>query len=364
MVHDRNFRFGLSDDSKDRGVCPKCHRRDFTPYKDYETNQLIDKELCGNEYYNSQNKYSNHTNTYNNNSNKNRNYSDRSFGNSLQNNPNFSPNKRNYGIYGGDNRVLNNNPNKLDLEALIERLYDCDYIPNDYIKSKGIDSLEMCSLGNYLLSKKIDREDIIEMYKDMYMRSNTFEQTIYYLTDSTHRIRSAKIMNYDKDGHRIRYSSENKDNSTFIADAFWLHKQYEKELKEVNSRYHFNYKGLPFGLENLLKTIENYGVKETVVWLFEAEKSASIMHLLYKKRYPHLAMIGLGGKGNLSTRMLVSLKELGINSLIAFPDKGCLMDWRENAQKIYYELGMSILVSDKIETSTLEDGKDIIDFVL
>lgn len=385
MVHNHNFRFGLSDDKNDRGECPKCHRKDFTPYKDYKTNQLVDKQECGkcshvgleseghcnyhlppkeyfkkypekrqyffgNEQDNYQNKYSNHQNY-------------------------FSNRKNNYFNYRNnfynDRNTFCNNSYKVDLEVLMERFNKCDYIPNDYLHTSASDSLELCSLGKYLLSKNIDREDIVEMYKDMYIRSNYFSQTLYYLTDSTHKVRSAKIMDYDSEGHRIHYGKENKPTNTdnqqsniFRADASWLHKKYEKEIKEVNKDFSFKFVNTVFGYENLLQTIKCYGVKQTVVWAFEAEKTASIIHLLYKRKYPHLAMIGLGGEGNLSTNMLLGLKELEINSVLAFPDKGCLMDWKEKSEKISNYLGIEILVSDKVETSRLKSGADLVDFVL
>ncbi len=434
MVHNSNFRFGLSDDKNDRGICPKCGRKDFTPYKDYETNQLIDKQICGkcshvgleseghcnyhlppreyfnqhperrqyffgneqgnysnrqnnypNNYYNQQNNYYNQQNKY---SNRWNNFS--KYSNNFYNNPNRFGNESfgyNKGFYSnsqypyynkGYNKELNNNPYKIDLEVLMEKFYKCDYIPNDYLHTSVSDSKELCSLGKYLLSKKIDREDIIQMSLDMGIRTNYYSQTLYYLTDKTHKVRSAKIMDYDTQGHRIHYNKTNKptnsnnqpsntqnnQSNVLRTDASWLHTKYIKEMKEVNKDFKFRFVNTVFGYENLLKTIQCYGVKQTVVWLFEAEKTASIIHLLYKKKYPHIAMIGLGGEGNLSTNMLLSLKELGVDSAVAFPDKGYLEDWKEKAEKVSTDLDIEVLVSDKIETSRLKNGEDLVDFVL
>jgi hypothetical protein len=411
MVHNSNFRFGLSDDKNDRGICPKCGRKDFTPYKDYETNQLIDKQVCGkcshigleseghcnyhlppreyfnqhperrqyffgneqgnysnkqnnypNNYFNYPNKYSNHWNNFTNNPNNFYNNPNR-FGNeSFGYNKGFYPTNQ-YPYYNrGYNKELDNNPYKIDLEVLMEKFYKCDYIPNDYLHTSVSDSLELCSLGKYLLSKKIDREDIIQMSLDMGVRTNYYSQTLYYLTDKTHKVRSAKIMDYDTEGHRIHYSKTNKN--VFRTDASWLHTKYIKEMKEVNKDFKFRFVNTVFGYENLMQTIKCYGVKQTVCWLFEAEKTASIIHLLYKKKYPHIAMIGLGGEGNLSTNMLLGLKELEIDSVLAFPDKGYLEDWKVKAEKVSTDLGIEILVSDKIETSRLKNGEDLVDFVL
>ena len=441
MTRNSNFRFGLSDDKNDRGICPKCGRKDFTPYKDYETNQLIDKQICGkcshvgleseghcnyhlspreyfkqhperrqyffgneqgnysnkqnnypNNYFNYPNKYTNRVNYF---SNRWNNFTNNS--NNFYNNPNRLGNESfgyNKGFYSnsqypyynrGYNKESNNNPYrvdsnpyKIDLEVLMEKFYKCDYIPNDYLHTSVSDSLELCSLGKYLLSKKIDREDIIQMSLDMGIRTNYYSQTLYYLTDKTHKVRSAKIMDYDTQGHRIHYSNTNKPSNTnnqpsntqnnqsniFRTDATWLHTKYIKEMKEVNKEFSFRFVNTVFGYENLLKTIECYGVKQTVVWLFEAEKTASIIHLLYKKKYPHIAMIGLGGEGNLSTNMLLGLKELEIDSVLAFPDKGYLEDWKVKAEKVSTDLDIEVLVSDKIETSRLKNGEDLVDFVL
>jgi hypothetical protein len=417
MVHNSNFRFGLSD-KNDRGICPKCGRKDFTPYKDYETNQLIDKQVCGkcshigleseghcnyhlppreyfnqhperrqyffgneqgnysnkqnnypNNYFNWQNNYFNYPNKYTNRWNNFTNHS-----NNFYNNPNrfgnesFGYNKgfyptNQYPYYNrGYNKELDNNPYKIDLEVLMEKFYKCDYIPKDYLHTSVSDNLELCSLGKYLLSKKIDREDIIQMSLDMGIRTNYYSQTLYYLTDKTHKVRSAKIMDYDTEGHRIHYSKTNKN--VFRADASWLHTKYIKEMKEVNKDFKFRFVNTVFGYENLMQTIKCYGVKQTVCWLFEAEKTASIIHLLYKKKYPHIAMIGLGGEGNLSTNMLLGLKELEIDSVLAFPDKGYLEDWKVKAEKVSTDLGIEVLVSDKIETSRLKNGEDLVDFVL
>ena len=358
MSDNNMYRIRLS--KTDRGICPKCGRREYHLYKDFQTNRLIDnecgrcshsgeghcnyhfpprlffdkyperkKEFFGNDYSNLENRFSNRKNNFSNQWN------------------NFS-----------------NNTYKTDLEELLKDFNDCTYIPMDHIRSTKQDTLWAGYLGDFLQRKGISSEDIIESCKDMGVRSNLSNQTLYFITDQTHNIRSAKILDYDTNGHRIHYSNERGKSKFYRPDVTWLHTKYEKDIQVVNQDFKYKFKNNVFGYENLLNKILSYGREKTIPWALESEKAAFIMNMLFKRKYPQIAMIGLGGKGNLSTKMLLGLKELEIPSLIYFPDKGCFNDSQEQAQKVFNDLGISIKVDDNLENSNLKDGSDIIDLIL
>lgn len=353
MSHNSNFRFGLSDDKRDRGFCPKCHRHDFTPYKDYKTNRLIDKTECGRCSHQGEGScnYNLTPKAYF------EKYPERKkefFGNKYSNYPNKFSSRENRFINRENN--FSNNTYKVDLEALLKDFNDCSYIPMDYIRTTKQDTLWAGYLGDFLQRKGISSEDIIESCKDMGVRSNLSNQTLYFITDKTHNPRSAKILDYDTNGHRIHYSNR--------PDVTWLHTKYEKDIQVVNQDFKFTFKNNVFGYENLINKIQTHGIENTKLWGLESEKAAFIMNMLFGREHSEIAMIGLGGKGNLSTKMLLGLKELDISSLIYFPDKGCFNDSLEQTKKVYNDLGISIKVCDNLENSSLKDGADIIDLIL
>ena len=160
--------------------------------------------------------------------------------------------------------------------------------------------------------------------------TNAKGESIFLQIDHKDRIRTGKIMSYDRDGHRNGYVN-------------WLHTQ-----KDIKEKYpNFALKQCLFG-QHFLST---YDEKMDRINIVESEKTALIMSV-FKPEYLWLAT---GGCANLNEGMLSFLLEINISKLYLYPDKGEWERWQEKAQKI-----MSFLHSKHIYTNiyvdkTLED---------
>ena len=302
-------------------TCPSCHRnRCFTPYINTDTQEIIDETVgicdhinsCGyhktpKEFFDSQIGF-------------------------------ISPKK-------SINPIRPTN-------TPINHAKEFTVIANDWIKMSDYFYSSPHNLFLYLYDKGFAYNDLTQCFKRMKVKSGLYNQTVYYQIDLQGNVRTAKIIPYNQNtGHRLK-NENNSTNPTPISPINWLHSIYSKALGLKD----FHLQQVPFGLSELIK------VKDKIkpVNIYEAEKTACIMDLLFHDNAFHLSV---GGVQMLNTSMLQPIKQLGINKVNLFPDKGCYQLWREKARKISNELQLQITVDNQLENTQLKDGEDLIDFL-
>ncbi len=220
-----------------------------------------------------------------------------------------------------------------------------------------------------------------------------FDATLYYYLDTQRKIRTARIIYYDKDGKRFKpenhkkyqfffsdagfassssFSYHQKDEEfTYELSQFncsWLHTMIDRQRQRqlINQGKEEDYqpfkmKQCLFGLPKLMKMIKEEGAKYVEVRLVEGEKNAVIANLVY----PEFAWIATGGSNGFSKDMLMDLKSLGIDSIVAIPDKDATDLWKQNAIKISNALKLDIQVTDALMyMDCIGDKGDIADLII
>ena len=159
--------------------------------------------------------------------------------------------------------------------------------------------------------------------------------TVYLLEDERGRIRSGKIQYMDsKSGHRFKnknYEYLSKDLGIDLEYYFrpsWLH-CYTDQYKTTKRK-----KSCVFGLKYLVQRIEEEGVENLIVILYEAEKQVIYSML----ECPEYVYISLGSVSEMKIEMIIALQRLGIRKVYISPDKGCYdgekNSWKKEANKI------------------------------
>ncbi len=221
-----------------------------------------------------------------------------------------------------------------------------------------------------------------------------FDATLYYYFDTQIKVRTARIIYYDADGKRFKpekykkydffyaesgltnpyntYSFHQKDQAfEYTLSCFncsWLHTMIDRERQrqlinqEEEEEYQkFNMQLCLFGLPKLMKMIKEEGAKNVEVRLVEGEKNAVIANLLY----PEYAWLATGGSTGFSKEMLMDLKNLEIDSIVAIPDKDATELWQKNAIKISNELNLDIQVTDALMyMNCIGDTGDMADLII
>jgi hypothetical protein len=212
-------------------------------------------------------------------------------------------------------------------------------------------SLQKYNNNNFylFLAKKFDVikvNEVIDKYK-IGTSKHWSGATVFWQIDDFYRIRSGKILLFDKNNcKRVK---------TPYVHINWVH----KIAKHIN----FNLKQCLFGL-HLIHSIQN-GTKGNFVKnslanvkiaLVESEKTAIIMALFL----PEYIWVATGSKQNFKKDLLYPIKNYDI---ISFPDKSEYKDWNEKAQCLNRD-GFKIKVSDYIEKIDCENGTDLADIYL
>ena len=220
-----------------------------------------------------------------------------------------------------------------------------------------------------------------------------FDATLYYYLDTQMKVHTARIIYYDKDGKRFKpenhkkyqfffsdagfassssFSYHQKDEEfTYELSQFncsWLHTMIDRQRQRqlINQGKEEDYqpfkmKQCLFGLPKLMKMIKEEGAKYVEVRLVEGEKNAVIANLVY----PEFAWIATGGSNGFSKDMLEDLKSLGIDSIVAIPDKDATDLWKQNAIKISNALKLDIQVTDALMyMDCIGDKGDIADLII
>jgi hypothetical protein len=187
----------------------------------------------------------------------------------------------------------------------------------------------------YLLTifDPVDVKEAIEKYC-IGTSSHWKGATVFLQVDREINIHAGKVMLYDKKtGKRVKKP---------FNCITWLHR-----VLRIND---FVLQQCLFGLHNL------YDSKIKTIGIVESEKTAIIMSI-YRR---DIIWMATGSKANFKAELLKPLKG---RKIIAFPDKSEFEDWNVKAAKLR-ELGFNILCSELLENIHLEDGGDLVDFLI
>ena len=217
--------------------------------------------------------------------------------------------------------------------------------PINFIDQKYlIDSLGLDSNFGTFLQSNFTQEEIAIIMNQYHLGMTKDRSVIYWYIDKENRIRSGKIMQYDKEtGKRV------KSEMTSIS---WVHSKMKKNNQLPED---WNFTRCLFG-EHLLKSNPDANI-----CLVEGEKTA-IIASVYMPDEIWLATGGINMFNETVCRVLKGRK------VIIFPDLGATQQWREKAAEISKNMGFKMVVNDVFEKfaspEQIERGCDIGDFLL
>lgn len=172
-------------------------------------------------------------------------------------------------------------------------------------------------------------------------------RTIFPYIDEQGRLRTAKIMRYEQDGHR----------SKTPGSIDWLHsmKKRSGELPED-----FNMQLCLFGLQQL--TVSGEGQKTKPIAICEAEKTALICSI----QYPEFIWMAAGALGWLSSEKLVPIKD---RKIYLFPDAGTKAHERweliaKSARLQGYDIEVSQILRNSCTPEQWSSGIDLADLIV
>ena len=232
---------------------------------------------------------------------------------------------------------------------------DVIFIPKSEVKVKETSYISLDVLERYFLNKSTDNlitfltnrfgHEKVRAAVDMYFISDTGNgNTIFWQIDQLERVRSGKIMEYNKiTGKRVKDANGK-------AHINWMHSYLKIE--------DYNLRQCLFGL-HLTKEIRN-----KTIAIVESEKTAVIMSICE----PNFLWLATGAFNGFKIEYLSPIK---LRKIIAFPDKGCYNDfhdaagnlvlgWKNRAENLN-QLGFEITVNDFLENEQCEPGEDIAD---
>jgi hypothetical protein len=157
---------------------------------------------------------------------------------------------------------------------------------------------------------------------------------VFWQVDNHNKIRTGKIMLYDKsNGKRIKepYNHVN-----------WSHK-----VLKIDD---FNLKQCLFGLHRIKIEL----IKPIAI--VESEKTAIIMSIVV----PDFLWMATGSKANLKEEFLKPLRN---RKIILHPDYGEFEDWQKLVSSLK-DKGYKIAISDLLEKMQLKKGYDLADYYL
>ncbi|MDX1349752.1 MAG: DUF6371 domain-containing protein [Putridiphycobacter sp.] len=193
----------------------------------------------------------------------------------------------------------------------------------------------------YLYSKFAESEvkNAITTYK--IGTATTFKSaTLFWLVDINQKLRSGKIMQFDKHiGKRVKQPKAKID---------WVHSQLKR--KKILPK-NYKLKQCLFG-EHQVNHFEKCNKKIAIV---ESEKSAIIMSIIF----PKYLWLACGAKDEIKLSKLLVIKS---RDIILYPDKSCFNHWQSKADELN-ELGFNIVVSGLLENIDIENGADLVDLL-
>lgn len=212
-----------------------------------------------------------------------------------------------------------------------------DQLPVSFVEHDLLKQSLETSSSNHLFSflqSVISPESLIQV-KEKY-KIGTSEiwkgATIFWQIDQKGRIRTGKIMLYDKATGRKKKLN-------------WVH--------SVLNLSDYNLKQCLFGLHLLNSD------KQKTIAIVESEKTAVIASIAF----PQFIWMATGGLMNLKASML---KPLINRRVVLFPDAGCYEDWNNRVASLpaTIEYLISDLVERKSTAEEKQEGRDIADYII
>ncbi len=214
---------------------------------------------------------------------------------------------------------------------------EASYIPFRYVeKSVSYNSSFIFFLCGLFDRWSLESPTIEKLMNDYALGAAKDGSIIYWQMDTNGKVRTGKVMKYDRNtGRRIKDSG----------GINWIHSIMKKQQLLPED---YNLVQCLFG-EHLLRM---YPAK--VVALVESEKSA----LIASGVYPQYIWLATGGKSQLS---IDKLKVLQGRTVIMFPDVDGFEYWSNKAKEVE-AIGCKVVVSDLLEkNATPEDRERKID---
>ena len=193
--------------------------------------------------------------------------------------------------------------------------------------------------------------------------STKHDMSIFWQIDQTGRVRTGKMIRYNKNGHRTKGTGYNAD---------WVHatliRRYDPSTGMMTVEPPYPYpqifnpdlqemKQCLFGLHLL----DAY--KGAAVNIVESEKTALIMAIAYGNHERQVWM-ACGGKENLTREKLAPIIKEG-RQIVLYPDRDAIKEWEKKAREIDY---INLFIDAKPVTDWWkhEDGEkaDIADVVV
>ena len=210
-----------------------------------------------------------------------------------------------------------------------------DYIPFSLIqRSESMENNLMRYLGKYFPTDDLKR--VTEAY---HLGSTSKGEIIYTQLDVQGRCRTGQIIDYDKDGHRVKPEWGDK--------VDWIHNRYMK--MQGKSKDDFNLKQCLFG-EHLLPARPN-----DMVCLTEGEKTAVICSMVL----PQFVWVSCGGQGMLTAERC---KPLANRDVIVYADANAVSEWGEKIKS--FAFCRSIHLSDWAKDEPQGSKRDIADLIM
>ena len=189
------------------------------------------------------------------------------------------------------------------------------------------------------LSKFFTQDDLKNATAIYHLGSTTKGEVIYPQIDCLGMCRTGKIMDYDKEGHRIKGKIDMVD---------WIHSRLMKKQNKSSSDFHL--KQCLFG-EHILPKRPN-----DVACLVEGEKTAIICSMVF----PSFVWLSTGGEKMFKKDMCYSL----INrNVIVYPDANAVDEWKSKAGDVLADC-RSYTFSDWHKNEPQGSKRDIADLIL
>lgn len=209
-----------------------------------------------------------------------------------------------------------------------------DFIPYPLIqRSESMENNLMRYLGKYFPA-----DDLKRVTQAYHLGSTSKGEIIYTQLDVQGRCRTGKIIDYDKDGHRVRPEWGEVD---------WIHRRYMKMQGKKKDDFHFVQ--CLFG-EHLLPARPN-----DMVCLTEGEKTAVICSMVF----PQFVWVSCGGQGMLTAERC---KPLANRDVIVYADANAVGEWGEKIKS--FTFCRSIHLSDWAKDEPQGSKRDIADLIM
>lgn len=210
----------------------------------------------------------------------------------------------------------------------------------------------------------------------------THHYTIFWEIDERQQVRTAKMMKYKPDGHRVKHD-EDKTSTTWmhstIARPRIQRDQWGNAITEVVTAEDGHQEVRPVLIQPFrhiydkeqqrvehclfgLHLIDRYGTNATVC-IVESEKTALLMAIAYGN-HPLQVWMACGGESNLTRERLAPI----INRrrrILLYPDRDGIEKWQQKAREIGYDL-LTVDTTPVTKWWQPEDGPkaDIADVVI